>query len=529
MPSYDYIIVGSGIAGLYTALLARQLGSVLILTKGKIEETNTRYAQGGIAAAIGTNDTADLHFEDTMVAGAGLCDADHVRILVDEAADRIQDLINFGVPFDTTNGEISLTREGAHSRDRILHAGGDATGEQIEITLSRLAHMSRITVLENTLVTDVVVQNGQATGVRTLDTRTDLAATYEGQFVILATGGGGRLFKYTTNSPVATGDGVALAYGAGAEIRDMEFYQFHPTALRLPGAPPFLISEAVRGEGGILRNKQGRAFAKDYHEQGELAPRDIVARALLSEMSREGSDNVFLDVTHLSPSAVATRFPTIYRTCLSHGVDMARDWIPVSPAAHYMMGGVVTNTWGETTIPGLFACGETACTGVHGANRLASNSLLEVLIFGKRLIQKTQAILEKRESIEAIPTSDARSLPKRPRLEGGLPPLSLSSVQNLMWEQVGIVRDGGHLEHAAETLTGWLEVISTRHDAASYELRNVLLTARLMAEAALLRTESRGAHSRSDFPDGSESWLRHISYALKDASDSDRPLIAEET
>lgn len=512
MPKYDYIIVGSGIAGLYTALLARQLGTVLILTKGTIEETNTRYAQGGIAAAIGSNDSTNLHFEDTLAAGAGLSDPEHVRILVDEAADRIQDLINFGVPFDTIHGEIALTREGAHSRDRILHAGGDATGEQIEMTLSRLAQMSRITVLENILVTDVIVEQGRATGVRTLDARTDLAADYEGHFILLTTGGAGRIFRYTTNSPVATGDGVALAYRANAEIRDMEFYQFHPTALRLPGAPPFLISEAVRGEGAILRNKQGKAFAKNYHNLGDLAPRDIVARALLSEMAKDNSDNVFLDVTHLHDAKIATRFPTIYKTCLSHGIDMAKDWIPVSPAAHYMMGGIVTNTWGETTVPGLFTCGETACTGVHGANRLASNSLLEVLIFGKRLIQKTKSILENKEEMSGIPTSGGSSLAKHSSRDTNDIPLSFSAIQNLMWEQVGMIRNGHDLGKASQTLASWEMDLANEIGAQNQELRNVILTARLMAEAALQRTESRGAHSRSDFDSTANEWEKHINF-----------------
>ncbi|MFQ5988095.1 MAG: L-aspartate oxidase, partial [Dehalococcoidia bacterium] len=381
MSHYDYIIVGSGIAGLYTSLLAREQGSVLILTKGGIDECNTKYAQGGIAAAIGHGDSAELHYRDTIAAGAGLCDPEAVRILVEEAPDRITDLINFGVPFDTMDGEVALAREAAHSVPRILHAGGDATGEHIEVTLSRMARLAKIAILEYFLATEIIVDNGVVRGVRALDCRTGSVEEFHCRALILATGGGGRLFKLTTNPDVATGDGIALAYNAGAEITDMEFLQFHPTALRLPGVIPFLISEAVRGEGGILRNVEGRQFMFDYSPDGDLASRDIVARSILSETNKMGSDRVFLDVTHLPPHRVSARFPHIYRFCLDHGLDITKTLVPVAPAAHYMMGGVKTNAWGETNIAGLFAAGETACAGVHGANRLASNSLLEVVVF----------------------------------------------------------------------------------------------------------------------------------------------------
>ncbi|MBM3150333.1 MAG: FAD-dependent oxidoreductase, partial [Chloroflexi bacterium] len=353
MNSYDYIIVGSGIAGLYTALLAKEAGSVLLLTKGSIEDCNTRHAQGGIAAAIGKNDSADLHFQDTIAAGDGLCDIEAVRILVNEAPDRIADLIKFGVPFDTVDGQIALTREAAHTVPRILHAGGDATGEHIEVTLSRRVRMSSVKLMEYCLVTEIVVENDEVKGIKALDVRTGSMLKYQSRFAILATGGAGRLFKYTTNSDVATGDGIALAYHAGAEITDMEFVQFHPTVLRLPGVPSFLISEAVRGEGGILRNVEGYRFMPDYTPDAELAPRDVVARSILYEMRKTGSDRVFLDVTHLPPKLITTRFPHIYRFCLDHGLDIAKGLIPVAPAAHYLMGGIRVNTWGETNISGL--------------------------------------------------------------------------------------------------------------------------------------------------------------------------------
>jgi L-aspartate oxidase len=505
---YDYVIIGSGIAGLYTALLAKEAGSVLILTKGSIEDCNTRHAQGGIAAPIGKNDSPELHFQDTMNAGDGLCDPEAVRILVNEAPDRIADLIKFGVPFDTLDGEIALTREAAHSVPRILHAGGDATGEHIEVTLSRRVRMSSIKVLEYCLATQILIEAGKVKGVRALDCRTGLFEEYECRFVILATGGAGRLFKYTTNSDVATGDGIALAFQSGAEITDMEFFQFHPTAVRLPGVPSFLISEAVRGEGGILRNVESYRFMPDYASEAELAPRDVVARSILYEMKKTSSDRVFLDVTHIPARRVTTRFPHIYRFCLDHGLDITKGLVPVAPAAHYLMGGIKVNIWGETNIAGLFAAGETACTGVHGANRLASNSLLEVIVFSKRIIERT------RETAKAIPASvttkaDCYHLEER-RKSKNVPQLNLPNLQSLLWDKVGIIRSGEGLSKAADILATWQDLISQPIDRPSYELNNMILNARLMAEAALLRQESRGAHFRTDFPKSSSDWKKHI-------------------
>ena len=508
MSCYDYIIVGSGIAGLYTALLAKDIGSVLILTKGSIEDCNTRHAQGGIAAPIGKNDSPELHFKDTIAAGDGLCDPEAVRILVDEATDRISDLIKFGVPFDTLDGEIALTKEAAHSVPRILHAGGDATGEHIEVTLSRLVHMSSIKVLEHCLATQILIDSGKVKGMRALDCRTGLTEEYECRFVILATGGAGRLFKYTTNSDIATGDGVALAFQAGAGITDMEFFQFHPTALRLPGVPPFLISEAVRGEGGILRNVESYRFMPGYTADGDLAPRDVVARSIIYEMRKTGSDCVFLDVTHLSPRLVTTRFPHIYRFCLDHGLDITKGLIPVAPAAHYFMGGVKVNTLGETNIAGLFAAGETACTGVHGANRLASNSLLEVLVFSKRIMETTQKG-NKVVSTSKAPEAVHCTLSQRKTLKN-TSQFNLPNLQSLLWDKVGIIRSGEGLAEAANTLYTWQNYLPQPIDRPSYELNNMVLNARLMTEAALLREESRGAHFRTDFPQPSPNWQKHI-------------------
>ncbi len=512
--NYDYIMVGSGIAGLYTALLAKESGSVLVLTKGSIEDCNTRHAQGGIAAPIGKNDSPELHFEDTMNAGDGLCDPEAVRILVNEAPDRIADLIKFGVPFDTLDGEISLTREAAHTVPRILHAGGDATGEHIEVTLSRKVYTSSIKLLEYCLVTQILIESGKVKGVRALDTRTGLVEDYGCRFVIIATGGAGRLFKYTTNSYVATGDGITLAFQTGAELTDMEFFQFHPTAVRLPGVPPFLISEAVRGEGGILRNVEGYRFMPDYHPKAELAPRDIVARSIIHEMGKTKSDRVFVDVTHIPASRVATRFPNIYRFCLGHGLDITKGLIPVAPAAHYFMGGVKVNTWGETNIAGLFAAGETACTGVHGANRLASNSLLEVVVFSKRIIERTREIT----ATTTTPVSGQTNcyhLQQRKKLRTATK-LNLTNLQSLMWDKVGIVRSGEGLSKAMDILATWQGLLPQPTDRPSYEMNNMVLNARLMAEAALLREESRGAHFRTDFPKSSPDWQKHIIFKTND-------------
>ncbi|MBF6600557.1 MAG: L-aspartate oxidase [Dehalococcoidia bacterium] len=501
---YDYIVIGSGIAGLYAALLARRHGSVCVLTKGGIDECNTRYAQGGIAAAVGSDDDSALHLQDTIAAGAGLVDAEAARILVEAAADRIHDLVDFGVPFDSTDGEVQLGREAAHSRNRILHAGGDSTGAHIELSLGGLARMSRITIKEYVQVEELVVEHGRCTGVLAMDTRTSATERFDAAAVVLATGGCGQLFRVSTNPDVTTGDGIALAYRAGAEVEDMEFIQFHPTALRMPGVPIFLISEAVRGEGGVLRNAGGEGFMPRYSEQAELAPRDVVARSIVSEMAATGTDRVYLDVRHLDAGRIRARFPQIYRYCFGHGLDITREPVPVSPAAHYLMGGVRTNTWGETTVRGLYACGEVACTGVHGANRLASNSLLETVVFAKRVVQRSLAA-----SGEAAPPTDgALELPAYGQEGAGAP--DRPSLQDLMWDTVGIVRDGDGLRQATRQLAAWRAGLPLAHDRPSHELSNLLLVGRLMAEAALLREESRGAHFRTDFPEPRDGWRRRL-------------------
>jgi len=427
-------------------------------------------------------------------------------VLAEEAADRIDDLVRFGVPFDTLHGEIALAREGAHSLPRILHAGGDSTGAHMELTLSSLAQQSNITVLEFTLATDILLEGDRVAGVRALDQRSGGSTDYACRHLVLATGGAGQLYRVTTNPDVATGNGIAIAYRAGAEIMDMEFFQFHPTALKLPGVQPFLISEAVRGEGGILIDVNGARFMTEYDDRAELAPRDIVARAILDRMNSTGADHVLLDATHLDAARVIARFPQIYRFCLDQGLDITRRPIPVSPAAHYTMGGIRTNVWGETTIPGLYACGECACTAVHGANRLASNSLLETVIFAKRVVQRT--IDAPPDSVGAEPTPDAIDLSEAAPAETPSP--SREAVQALMWDRVGIVRDGDSLSRARATLSAWHAALPKPTDRPAHELNDLVACGRLVTEAALIREESRGAHYRSDFPQPHEEWRRHI-------------------
>ena len=512
---YDLVVIGSGIAGLYAALRAHEHGaSVLIVTKGSIDEASTRYAQGGIAAAIGSGDSPAAHLRDTIEAGAGLVDEAAARILTSEAADRVADLVRYGVRFDASDGEVELGREAAHSAPRILHAGGDSTGLEIELSLSSLAQREGVTILEHTLADRVMVEGARATGVEVLDTRRGERTVYGGGDTLLATGGAGQMYRVTTNPEVSTGDGIALAYGCGAEVMDLEFVQFHPTALTLPEAPVFLISEAVRGEGARLFNTRGERFMPRYDERAELAPRDIVARAEHREMEETGSDHVLLDITHREAGWLAARFPQIYHTCVDAGLDMSRDRIPVSPAAHYTMGGVRTNHWGETTVPGLYAVGEVACTGVHGANRLASNSLLETVVFAKRAVERLFEAPGDPSDVPPPPqpTADAGPLPRREDCTGEPGLLDGAALRELMWNRAGIVRDGPGLAEAAQRLARWEMMLPVANDRAGHELRSMVTCGRLIVEAALTREESRGAHYRSDFPDLRDGWRRHLVY-----------------
>lgn len=513
METYDYIVIGSGIAGLFTALLASKHGSVLLLTKAALEESNTRYAQGGIAAAISPADSPRLHYEDTIAAGAGLCDERAVEVLTREAPARIRDLLALEVPFDRQAGGLALGLEGAHSTRRVLHAGGDATGFHIEQTLCRALRVAGVEVIEGCFVTDIVIDEGRAVGVRALsDPESGVVETrlMLGRHIVLASGGAGQLFSHTTNPQVATGDGLALAYRAGAALADIEFYQFHPTALAIPGSPSFLISEAVRGEGACLRNADGERFMRRVDPRGELAPRDVVARAISAEMLRSGTTHVFLDLSHLSREMVKRRFPTIDAYCKKAGLDMTVDLLPVAPAAHYLMGGVQTNLWGETSVPGLYACGEVACAGVHGANRLASNSLLEGLVFGARIVERTTRSAACESAHSNANEFRIRETASVSAEQGRIEKATLTALQKLMWAHVGLARDEAGLSAARTELALWQSALPEPSTVAEHELKNMILIGRLMATAAIERRESRGGQYRGDFPAPDPRWLRHI-------------------
>lgn len=505
--SARFLVIGSGIAGLYAALELSKTARVILITKSLIQESNTYYAQGGIASAIGTEDSPELHYQDTMMAGAGLCNSEAVKILVAEGVDRVRQLIHLGVPFDQKDGEISFTQEAAHSHRRILHALGDATGRAISETLiSQLRH-SNITIYEQHFALALITEAGVCRGVVTINQGN--LNLFLASATILCTGGLGQIFEKTTNPTVATGDGMLLAYRAGAVLTDLEFIQFHPTALCLPSAPPFLISESVRGEGALLINSNGEQFMPRYNKLAELAPRDIVARSISAEIQRTNSSCVFLDLSKMTSKWIKQRFPNIYETCLKYGLNIISDPIPVAPAAHYMMGGIMTDLWGRTSIPGLYAAGEAAATGVHGANRLASNSLLEGLVFGGRIA----------DFLKNRPKEDP---PKINNLEIHYPKIrikynqwtdNLISVRRITSEFLGIIRNKTGLQQAEELLSlesGSLTKNEFELNPHFFELQNMTDLARLIARGALIRAESRGAHFRSDYPDLSPIWQKHI-------------------
>ena len=402
----DFLVIGSGVAGLRAAIELSRHGRVLILTKGHPLESSSSYAQGGVAVALSEEDDVAIHLTDTLDAGRGLCRQQAVQVLVEEGPDRIQELITWGAKFDKVGGKFAFAKEAAHSRSRILRARGDATGnEMVKVLMAQARRHKRIKWLGHHFTVDLVVVDGVCCGALVLNEVTGVRKVFAASAVILVTGGAGQVYARTTNPPNATGDGMAMAFRAGAVLEDMEFVQFHPTALYLPSSPPFLLSEAIRGEGGRLRNIKGERFMSRYHPAGELAPRDIVARAIWSEMAATRARHVYLDVTHLSASFIKRRFPTIYSTCLRYDIDITEEWTPVSPSAHYMMGGVWTDTTGATSLPGLFAAGEVACSGVHGANRLASNSLLEGLVFGARAASVAATFAERTGTPPALPSS----------------------------------------------------------------------------------------------------------------------------
>ncbi|HEX3046073.1 MAG TPA: L-aspartate oxidase [Bacillota bacterium] len=512
--SAPFIVIGSGIAGLYSALELSKQHSVILITKSNLFESNTNYAQGGIAAAMGSNDSPELHYQDTMMAGAGLCDPDAVRILVYDGPARVKNLIKLGVPFDRDQKEISLTREAAHSRRRILHADGDATGREVAKTLINQVYRSEITVYENTyalaLVTDT---KGHCRGVIVLE-QGNLHLIL-GSAVILCTGGLGQIYGKTTNPSVATGDGMILAYNAGGALRDLEFIQFHPTALYLPPAPPFLISEAVRGEGAILINSSGDRFMPGYHSLAELAPRDIVARSIFEEIQKTNSSCVYLDLSKIKPAAIKSRFPNIYLTCLNYGLDITTDLIPVAPAAHYAMGGILTDYWGRTTVPGLYAAGEAASTGVHGANRLASNSLLEGLVFAGRIIEylgDTGIEEPKKSALSGLIAHYPRLFNKINDYPGNYRRLHEVNDRflGIMREHTGLNQATSALRFEEETDEAVAILAEAGLETPYLELQNMYQLTKLILQAALARTESRGGHFRSDYPVPDPKWRNHI-------------------
>lgn len=497
----DFIIVGAGVAGLRAAIALAEAGKVLVLAKQELTESATQYAQGGIAVALSDEDEISLHLQDTINAGDGIVNADAAHVLVEEGPERIQELIDWGTQFDRKGTKLTFTREAAHSRDRILHAHGDSTGREIGRALyAKASSLKNISFSEFEFTANLCVDSGRVVGLRLISGSGEIH-TLVGRAVLLATGGAGHVYSNTTNPAVATADGVAMAYHAGAEISDMEFVQFHPTALYVKNAPRFLLSEALRGEGAVLRNSELHRFMAKYHEAGELAPRDVVARAIAHELEvcRLKEPVVYLDLTHLKADHIRARFPRIYETCLKYNVDLTVDEVPIRPAAHYLMGGIRTDLDGRSSLPGLYAAGEAACTGVHGANRLASNSLLEGLVFGARAV-----VTMIKEAKEVHPSPGAHA---EPRNDCGTNDcvtkdveLFIQTVQQLMWNKVGIVRSRQSLTEAIQQLQSSAHELPPAISRRNCEARNIHTAALLIARSALARLESRGAHYRTDYP-----------------------------
>ena len=529
--SFDFLIIGSGVAGLSCAIELAPHGRVAVITKEDLSEGSTQWAQGGIAAVLAPEplDSSLLHEQDTMSAGAGLCDPSAVQVLVADGPQRIRELIARGAHFDTEpDGQLKLTREAAHRARRIVHSFGDSTGREVQRSLGETVADSKlssnISIFEHTLSIDLLLDaTSTCVGVLTLDTSTNELKVFHGAATILATGGLGAIYKVTTNPPVLTGDGMAMAFRAGAELMDMEFVQFHPTAFaKGPDNPKFLISEAVRGEGAVLLNKKGERFMPRFHSDAELAPRDVVSRAIAQELLESGEDYVTLDLTQNTAAEIAARFPKIYSTCVAHGIDPATTPIPVSPAEHYMMGGIRTDLDGATNVRGLLACGECACTGVHGANRLASNSMLEGLVFGIRTVRAAIALKQqaaKREAEQAAglaPQLNGKYL--RAEVAARAAQASDEEIEAAktrlrreMWVGVGLVRSSEGLTRALQTINELYarfgQPTATR---AAIELANMIEVAWLVTRAALAREESRGAHFRTDFARTSDYWQFHL-------------------
>ena len=522
----DVLALGTGIAGLSFALRTSEFSRVALITKKSDTESNTNYAQGGIAAVFDEHDSFESHIRDTHIAGAFLCHKDAVEFLVSEGPDRVRELVEFGARFTHSKGssnklQFHLGREGGHSARRIVHAA-DLTGREIERALvARVKSNPNIRIFEHDHAIDLITEQIDDTticrGAHVLDSETGDVMSIRAKVVMLATGGSSRVYLHTTNPEIATGDGVAMAFRAGAKIGNMEFIQFHPTTLDHPNAHSFLISEAVRGEGGILRLTNGETFMERYHEMGCLAPRDVVARAIDAELKKSGEERVYLDVTHLGADAIKTHFPNIYEKCLSVGLDIAKDWIPIVPAAHYSCGGVLTDTNGRVSISGLYACGEVACTGVHGANRLASNSLLEALVFARR------AVLDVEERIENIEYSEIAEYPIERHIHSVSAELIADLTEQLrriMWKYVGIVRTNERLEKARLLVRQIKQqadelFASGKLSPALLELRNMALTSEIIILSAQFRKESRGLNYNLDYPDIDDDCCKHDTVVVK--------------
>mgnify|MGYP000737142748 CR=1 FL=1 len=506
----DFLVIGGGAAGFRSAIEAGKHGKTILITKDKLGESNTLYAQGGIAVAKNAGDQVIFHVEDTLKAGDGLCDEVAVKVMVEEGIDRVDELVSWGADFDKHDNKLAFTMEAAHSQRRIIHAKGDATGAETEKVLIRKASESNnINFLDHKFVVDLITFEDRCYGAILWDEANSRLSAIIAKATILAAGGLCQIYRHTSNPEVATGDGYAIAYRAGCEMTDMEFVQFHPTTLYVQGAPRFLISEAIRGEGAILVNENGERFMPSYHELAELAPRDVVSRAIVAETTKTNTKCVYLDLRHLDAGFIKNRFPTISEKCSNYGIDISKDLIPVQVSAHFMMGGVKTNLNAETNIKGLYACGEVACTGVHGANRLASNSLLESLVFGVRAAKSAVNDID----IE-IPNSVFSLKYKREENVSSNIDFNVfrASIKDTMWEKVGIIRNKEQLEEAIAFFDQYGDL--NPKVRSNFEVQNMLDISKLIAESALIREESRGAHYRSDYPyQDNDNWNRHIIFA----------------
>jgi len=520
----DVLVIGAGVAGLRAALEAARVGSVLVASKSAVDISNSWEAQGGVAAVMSSEDSIASHIEDTLRTGQGLCDEEMVKSIVSEGPEAISQLISWGASFDSpSNGGgagqaprpvaqngLALTKEGGHSHPRIVHAHGDRTGAELVRTLIRVVSENPlIHVLEHTYVIDLLTAEDRCVGAFVWDDRRGLTLIWA-HACVLATGGAGQLYRETTNPNVATGDGIAMAYRSGAQLRDLEFVQFHPTTLYIAGADRVLISETARGEGGLLRNRKGERFMTRYHPDAELAPRDVVARAILKEMQATGDTNVYLDLTHIPAARLRERFPSIAQVCARFDIDIAKDHIPVRPSAHYMVGGATTDEQGQTTLEGLFAAGEVSSTGLHGANRLGSNSLLEALVMGRRTGEAAGAWAKKRRRQAQVPLH-LRSALEAPHKDSIDLRDVANSLKSLMWRRVGIEREEGSLAEAEERIDFWCRYILGAEflSPVGWELQNMLSVAKMITNSARVRQESRGVHLRSDFPETNDEQWRH--------------------